>query len=232
MKKLPFVSVLTPTYNRQRFFNQYLKLVARQDYEGTIEILVLDDGSEDLSSILKADSRIRYIKLEKKQPIGHKRNILCDEAKGDLIVHMDDDDFYFPTRISSAVNALQSNNFLIAGTARHFIYDTTTKDDAIFQCGPLGPFNAGCASMAYWSEYLNNHQYDDAKNKSEELEFTNYFKEPMYQLDPFQTMIVIQHGKNTVGMDLINCQIKTHFTAGDFIKNKQDRYFYQSLRTV
>jgi glycosyltransferase involved in cell wall biosynthesis len=38
----------------------------------------------------------RYIYKPEKKNIGAKRNTLNQEAKGDIIVAMDDDDFYFP----------------------------------------------------------------------------------------------------------------------------------------
>jgi len=42
---------------------------------------------------------IRYIHEKEKQNIGYKRNRLNREARGAIIVAMDDDDYYPPERV-------------------------------------------------------------------------------------------------------------------------------------
>jgi glycosyltransferase involved in cell wall biosynthesis len=63
-----------------------------------MEWIILDDGTDcvkDVFDTLAKDiPNLRYIRLKEKKLIGGKRNILNAEAKGDIIVAMDDDDFY------------------------------------------------------------------------------------------------------------------------------------------
>ena len=96
----PFVSVLTPTYNRVEFFPRLVQCYKAQIYpKDRMEWIILDDGQESCEDILKTETEglpnIRYISLDSKVNIGEKRNILNKEAKGDIIVCMDDDDYYF-----------------------------------------------------------------------------------------------------------------------------------------
>jgi len=92
MNKISLVSVLTPTYNRRKFIPQYLRNIKNQDYNGPIEILIADDGTDSIEDLLPNESSFKYIKLDSKKTIGYKRNLLCDEAKGDILINMDDDD--------------------------------------------------------------------------------------------------------------------------------------------
>jgi glycosyltransferase involved in cell wall biosynthesis len=42
-------------------------------------------------------------------PLGQKRNIMHSHARGDIIVYMDDDDYYPPERVEHAVDMLTKN---------------------------------------------------------------------------------------------------------------------------
>jgi glycosyltransferase involved in cell wall biosynthesis len=106
MKKPNLVSILTPTFNRRKFIPQYLRNIRRQDYKGPIEILIADDGEDKVEDLIPKNSIFRYIKMPEKKPIGYKRNLLCSEAKGDILINMDDDDFYPARRISHAIEKL------------------------------------------------------------------------------------------------------------------------------
>ena len=55
--------------------------------------------------------------------LGQKRNIMHEKSKGDIIVYMDDDDYYPPQRVSHAVNMLQTHpNALCAGASEIYIW--------------------------------------------------------------------------------------------------------------
>ena len=40
--------------------------------------------------------------------LGRKRNFMHEKSKGEIIVYMDDDDYYPPDRVNHAVNRLRS----------------------------------------------------------------------------------------------------------------------------
>ena len=72
----PFVSVVTPTYNRRRFIPYLIECYKSQTYpKERMEWIIYDDGTEpvkDLFENLKLPN-IRYIYEEEKQNIGAKR---------------------------------------------------------------------------------------------------------------------------------------------------------------
>ena len=98
---LPLVSIVTPTYNRRRFIPSLIKMVQQQTYpRDRLEWVIYDDGQEPIGDLLEAAKndlpKLNYIFSEDKMTIGEKRNRLNQEAKGDILVAMDDDDYYFP----------------------------------------------------------------------------------------------------------------------------------------
>jgi glycosyltransferase involved in cell wall biosynthesis len=106
----PLVSCIMPTRNRREFVLQSVAYFQRQTLTRA-ELLILDDGSADLSADLPHDDRIRYIRTARGESIGTKRNCGVQMARGRFIAHWDDDDLYAATRLERQVAPL------IAGAA-------------------------------------------------------------------------------------------------------------------
>ncbi len=101
----PLVTCIMPTRDRPAFVDQAVAYFLRQDYPNR-ELIVVDDGVAPVSDALAADPRIRYLRLNRPQPIGTKRNLACQAARGELIAHWDDDDWMRADRLSHQVAAL------------------------------------------------------------------------------------------------------------------------------
>jgi glycosyltransferase involved in cell wall biosynthesis len=226
----PLVSIVTPTFNRRVFMAQYLKYVRRQDYAGPMEILIADDGEDSIADLVGAEPRVRYLRLESPMTLGAKRNFLGREARGEIIVHMDDDDFYPRDRVSHAVESLLASDRLLAGSSEMYMYNTT--NDQVTVTGPFGPNHATAATFAYRREYLFNHRFSDEARAQEEPQFTEGFSAPMVQLDPRSTIVVIRHAANTWDKRATAAS-STPLKLKTLIPEQDDRRFYRyQLRRV
>src|SRR5678816_3153619 len=92
---LPLVSSIMPTYNRRAFVPQAIGYFLRQDYARK-ELIIVDDGSDEISDLIPRDERLRYTRLDHKLPLGAKLNLACEQASGEIIINWDDDDWYAP----------------------------------------------------------------------------------------------------------------------------------------
>ena len=115
--KLPFVSICTPTFNRRPFIPYLIKCFEHQTYpKDKMEWIIVDDGTDKIEELVKDIPQVKYYKYDVKMSLGKKRNLMHEKSKGDIIIYMDDDDFYPPERVSHAVEMLQKNpNILMAG---------------------------------------------------------------------------------------------------------------------
>src|SRR5262249_22793780 len=103
----PLVSCIMPTADRRLFVSQAIRYFLRQDYP-RCELIVVDDGVDAVADAMPPDPRIRYVRLDGKHTVGAKRNLACTEARGEIIVHWDDDDWMAHWRLSYQVaNLLQ-----------------------------------------------------------------------------------------------------------------------------
>ena len=73
------------------------------------ELVIVDDG-DDPSFPDAQDSfcgyRISYVQLQSRLTVGAKRNLACQVARGEYIVHFDSDDWSAPGRIANQVERL------------------------------------------------------------------------------------------------------------------------------
>jgi hypothetical protein len=110
----PLVSCIMPTFNRRAWVERAVRYFLRQDYEAR-ELIVVDDGSEPVGDLLPRDSAIRYVRLGQRASIGTKRNLGCEQARGEIIAHWDDDDWFAPWRLRYQVGQLLHGDADIVG---------------------------------------------------------------------------------------------------------------------
>ena len=108
------VSIITPTYNAEKFITETLKSVQNQTYQNW-EMILIDDASTDetvkiISDFAKKDSRIKLFKLGKNSGNGFARNIALEKAVGKYVAYLDADDLWFPNKLEKQIEFLKENN--------------------------------------------------------------------------------------------------------------------------
>ena len=239
------VSVVTPTYNRRMFIPTLIDIYKGQTFpKDKMEWIIIDDGRISVEDLFLEASKtipnIRYIRKDEKMRLGAKRNVLNSEAKGSIIVAMDDDDYYPPDRVSSVVEAFKKNpKIQLAGSSEMNLYYIDTKK--IYTIGPYMSTHATNGTMAWRKSYSDKHKYDEFVTKAEEITFLENFKHPMIQLNPLSTILVICHTDNSADkselredqmskMGTVNSKFKECMSKlEDLVKDKKIRDFYLSL---
>jgi len=114
------VSIITPSYNSERFISQTINSVLAQTYKDW-EMIIVDDVSPDNSNKIieehiKKDSRIKLIKLEKNSGPAVARNRAIEEANGRYIAFLDADDLWMPEKLKKQINFMSVNNYELTYT--------------------------------------------------------------------------------------------------------------------
>ena len=234
----PFVSVCTPTYNRRIFIPNLIKCFQAQTYpKQLMEWIIIDDGEESVEDLFKGVECVKYFRYEEKLKLGRKRNLMHEKSKGEIIVYMDDDDYYPPERVNHAVNRLRSNpKALAVGSSVVRIYFNDI--DTIYEFGPYGRTHATAGTFGFKRELLNQTRYDDEAEIAEEKAFLKDYTVPLIQLNPDKAILVFAHKYNTFDKrrliyDASGNQImenkymrKTNMKPSVFIKDKKLLKFY------
>lgn len=237
---LPFVSCVTPTYNRRQFLPYLLHIYTSQTYpKNRRELVIIDDSdvsNQDLIDDLKTKNpgeNIVYVYSKERIKLGKKRNMLNELAKGEYIVAMDDDDYYPPEKIKFAVNKMRANKVEISGSSEIYIYFTDSKE--IYVSGPFSTCHCTNGTVVFHKDYikLESRRYDDEAMKAEERFFFDNFQNPIYQLEALKTILCISHTSNTVDKTTMKDRMKlTKLKIKDIVKDKKLLNFYLSLTEI
>ena len=199
-KKLPFVSVCTPTFNRRPFIQSMINCIQNQTYpKECMEWIIVDDGTDKIGDLLENVPnvpKIHYYPVQDKMTLGAKRNYTHCRTNGSILVYIDDDDYYPPERVEHAVDTLLKNaNALCAGSSEIYVYFKHIQQ--MYQGGPYGPNHATAGTFAFRKELLSQTQFNPSAALAEEREFLKNYTIPFVQLDPMKTILVFSHNHNT-----------------------------------
>lgn len=117
-KETPLVSIITPTYNHEKFIRTCIESVLRQTYTNW-EMIIIDDGSTDRTGSIIGkykDKRIRYVKQEN---LGiwnlHKTyNKALKMANGDLIAILEGDDVWPSYKLEEQVQIFKKHDIVLS----------------------------------------------------------------------------------------------------------------------
>jgi glycosyltransferase involved in cell wall biosynthesis len=138
----PAVSIITPTANRHAFLPGIARCVLSQTVEW--EWLVHDDSpapSDFMIHLAQTDPRVRYFHHDgARGSIGAKRNYLVERARGGIVAHFDDDDYYAPHYLADMLRIKQNNGAHLIKLSDFFVYaphvDYFGYSDLNAQAGP------------------------------------------------------------------------------------------------
>src|SRR5918993_498800 len=104
------VSVVVPTRNRSRLLASTLRSVLVQ--RGVeLEVIVVDEGSTDNTPEMLAaldDPRVRVLRHDVPRGLSAARNRGADEARGEWVAFVDDDDLWAPEKLVSQLDAARA----------------------------------------------------------------------------------------------------------------------------
>ena len=155
------VSCIMPTRNRREFVPLAIRYFLRQDYVER-ELIVVDDGTDPIGDLIPRDERIRYVLLPPRASVGAKRNLACELARGEIILHWDDDDWQAPQRVGVQARALRESGADVCGILRVPYFDIGTAEawEYVYSDGTR-PWLAGSA-LAYRRDFWHAHRFPNA----------------------------------------------------------------------
>ncbi len=209
---LPYVSIVTITKNRRSIFELPIRNFYEFEYpKDKLEWVIIDDGDDNLKSVLPVDKRIKYVRYTEISSLCQKRDIGVQQASYDIVAFMDDDDYYFPCSIYSRVALMKHYRRDCIGSTQLGIYDIV--DDSSF----LNVSNTiSEASMAFTKNFWKQRQFGKKDhNYGEAYVFINGREKEVINMPYFFNLIAITHNGN----------ITKDLRKNKFQSDKMDNFF-------
>lgn len=205
-----------------------IRNIMKQTYDhNKIEWVVVDASEEKIfDKILNVDTSISFISAKETgpQPIGVMRNQTLDVAVGDILINMDDDDYYPDDYVETIVNILSNSKEHIAGSNKRTIFNL--NNNLIYNIeNKVSNYSRSCI-MGYTKDYSKSHKYGVYK-ETEEFEFLNRCREPIVKIPSDKTGFGLMHTGNTC-TKYINSK-PTNLVLDDICPDKESAEFYKSL---
>jgi glycosyltransferase involved in cell wall biosynthesis len=185
-----------PTANRRRFVPGAIARFLAQDWPSR-ELIILDDGADAIGDIVPDHPAIRYIRTARHSSLGAKRNAACATARGDIILHWDDDDWYSPHRIRMQVEALCESGADVCGIDRALFLDPGAPaaweyvyppGDAPWVCG---------ATLCYRRAYWHAHPFADTTIGEDTIFAAAVHRDRLHVLPDITIFVGLIHDANT-----------------------------------
>ena len=190
------VTVICPTYNRRRYLPSMIACFLSQTFTDS-ELIILDDGTDNVADLIPYNPRIRYIRLEgPRRTTGAKRNICCEQAQGEFIIHFDDDDWSAPSRITDQVSKLERSGKQVMTYHNMLYWNMSTHK--IYRYHPVYCVSPHGATFCYRKTWWESHKFDDIMvGEDTNLGYGASRVGQLVGVNAEKLMVIRAHNKNT-----------------------------------
>jgi len=225
------VSVVIPMFNSSNTIYFSIESVLKQTYQGSIEIIIVNDGSTDgcektVEKLISENKSNRIIKLINKENggVSTARNRGIKEASGEWIALLDSDDVWLPCKLEEQFRVIEKNpeiSFLgtnvnnevypFFGKSKLLLF-TLNAMQIILKWYPSTP-----TILAKKSLFLKAGLFDENRRQGEDCDLwlRCLMFEPIYILN--KTLVYIGHGKKPFGEKGLSADLKKMYAGEEFI---------------
>lgn len=145
----PLISVIMPVFNGEDFLEEAIDNIRKQWYQ-PLEIIIVDDGSEDETATVAAqfEKEVRYVYQSNKGPAA-ARNTALKIAMGELVAFLDVDDLWAENRLTTQSDFLKAHPDveIVQGLIQDLQAVKKTGDATVFKAvsDPYFSVNLGAA---------------------------------------------------------------------------------------
>lgn len=118
VKNTTLVSIITPTYNHEKYIGECIRSVIGQTYDNWEQVIIDDGSSDGTGDILKQcmDPRVRYLWQQNRgiEALDENYNRALSLCRGDLIAILEGDDTWPATKLERMIVAFEDPDVVLA----------------------------------------------------------------------------------------------------------------------
>lgn len=230
-KDLPNISIITPTYNHSHMIKLMMLNYNMTNYPmEKREWIIIDDGERKLTELPSEEIRkklnIKYFSLDEKLPLGEKRNYGVSKASHDIIVFMDDDDFYPPNSVKNRVSSLVKHNMGCIGCTTIGYFEINKMISTIFMPTYSKSLEdrVSEATLCFTKKFWEDRNFNNSSESFEAKDFLKGRNKEFLEITWEDNIVGLLHNRNhtqrvTTGNEPNGCHFKWSDELFLFITN-------------
>lgn len=193
------VTAIMPTRGRREWAAQALRSFFSQSHSDK-QIIIADDDDDPSFDPFPKDpdglDRINYLRIGHRRSIPLKRNLCCELASSDIIMHWDSDDWSARHRMADQAVRLENSGLAVGGYYSMLFWDHQSR---------LGYRYRGAAnyavgtSLAYRRDWWEGHRFPENIQLGEDNEFVRIARNhgQIHSADSGALMVARIHADNS-----------------------------------
>jgi|SRR3989344_3274091 len=112
------VSIITPTYNHEKYIGQCIESVLAQTYSNWEQIIIDDGSTDNTKRIVKnfPDHRISYYQQEHKgiEKLAEIYNLALEKSRGEIVAILEGDDYWPPQKLEKLIRGFDDPGTILS----------------------------------------------------------------------------------------------------------------------
>ena len=218
MNDKPSLSVIIPAYNSESYIGESIGSVLKQNWNGELEIIIIDDGSDDNTAKAAKDSGATVVLQKSNGGAASARNIGIRKASGEFIFFLDADDVLTENALDNLYDPFINNSDLDVtfAMAEDFISPELSDTEKALLIPRGAPYSGGLTGCSLF--------------KKEVFKDFGLFREDLKSGETIELMMRLQHEQlNTIKVDVVTLKRRLHLNNTGRKKRDEEMKNYAAI---
>jgi teichuronic acid biosynthesis glycosyltransferase TuaG len=185
------VSIITPTYNCDKFIGETIESVQRQTYINWEMIIVDDCSTDDTKNVVEKyqqqDERIKYHCLTENSGAAVARTKAMELATGQYMAFLDSDDLWMSDKLEKQLEFMQKNNYIFTSTSYQHMTEDGKMMPKVLNAVPKTDYNrllldcpVGNSTVMYDVSKMGKFQVPNIRKRNDDALWLAMLKREQY----------------------------------------------------
>lgn len=212
MKNL--ISIITPTYNSEKFITETINSILNQSYSNW-ELLISDDCSMDntvkiINEFVQKDRRIKIFTLDKNSGAGVARNNSIANANGRYIAFCDSDDQWTSDKLEKQLHFMSENNLALSFSSYRVIDEEGNEQGEVI-CPSKVSYKTmlrnnyiGCLTAMYDSQKIGKTYMPEIRKRQDWALWLTILKRTPYALGLQEKLAIYRDRSKSISSNKVD----------------------------